>query len=311
MHLNRLSEYLAVLEHGSIGAAADALGLSQPGLSKAIRRLEEELGVPLLERLPRGVRPTVYGEVLRDCASAVSRETERAFSEIDSIRHGTRGTVRAGAGPDWLFTVVPRAVAALHQRSPEVRVRFFGGFNDELHAMLSSREIDFCLATIPDGGVEPGVQHEHWITDHFQVVARRGHPVHRQRKLTLERLLEYPWVLPTATPMVRRTLEKLYLGRDLPAPEPALETNYMSLCLSAVKGHDYLSWMSELQLRLLRDPQLVPVSLPEARVMRRAGLVTRRDEQLAPAARALVAELKQICDQDFRPHAHGHGLVER
>ena len=139
MNLRKMSDYLAVLEHGSIGAAANALGVSQPGLSKGIRKLEQELGVALLERLPRGVRPTVCGAVLGRCATTVTAEMGRTLAEIRAIRDGTGGTVRAGAGPDWLFSVVPRAVASLHEHSPGVQVRLFGGFNDELRAMLTAR----------------------------------------------------------------------------------------------------------------------------------------------------------------------------
>ena len=300
MNLRKMSDYLAVLEHGSIGAAANALGVSQPGLSKGIRKLEQELGVALLERLPRGVRPTVCGAVLGRCATTVTAEMGRTLAEIRAIRDGTGGTVRAGAGPDWLFSVVPRAVASLHEHSPGVQVRLFGGFNDELRAMLTAREVDFYLATLPDLDFDPAVEHEHWITDRFQVIARREHPVHRRRDLTLRGLLEYEWVLPVSSPVLRRSLERLYHQHSLPAPEPMLETNYMSLCLAALSNHDYLGWASELHLEVGHSPGIVPVKLPEARLRRRAGLATRRGETLAPAAQAFVSRLRAVCNTEFR-----------
>ena len=300
MELRRLSDYLAVLEHGSIGAAADVLGVSQPGLSKGIRKLERELGVELLDRLPRGVRPTAYGAVLERCATTVTAEMDRAHAEIRNIRDGTGGMVRAGAGPDWLFSVVPRAVASLHEQAPGVQVRLFGGFNDELRAMLTGREVDFYLATLPDVDFDPVVEYEHWITDRFQVIARREHPVHRRRGLTLASLLEYEWVLPVSSPVLRRSLERLYHRHSLPAPEPMLETNYMSLCLAALSNHDYLSWASELHLEVGHSPDIVPVKLPDARLGRRAGLATRRGETLVPPAQAFVARLRAVCNTEFR-----------
>jgi len=127
--------------------------------------------------------------------------------------------------------------------------------------------------------------------------------VHARRALDLEALLEYHWVLPVASPVVRRALVRLFHAHELASPEPAFESNYMSLCLTALKAHDYLGWMSELQLRQVRDPDLVPVALGTAQLERRAGLVTRRGERLMPAARALVAELHSECSRAFGPLA--------
>ena len=140
-------------------------------------------------------------------------------------------------------------------------------------------------------------------SDRFRVVARRSHPVHARRALDLESLLEYRWVLPVASPVVRRALVRLFHAHELASPEPAFESNYMSLCLTALKAHDYLGWMSELQLRQAQDPDLVPVVLDSAQLERRAGLLTRRGERLMPAARALVAELKSACALAFDPLA--------
>ena len=131
MDLRQLRNLVAVLEAGSIGKAAAQLHISQPALSKSIRRLEEELGVLLFEREGRGVQPTLYAERLRDYAAAASLGMAQARADLEALKSGTEGIVTL-AGPQPIAELLFGAAAAriararpkLNERPHQAPIRF-------------------------------------------------------------------------------------------------------------------------------------------------------------------------------------------
>ncbi len=97
MDLRNLRNMIAVLETGSLGKAAERLHISQPALTKSIQRLEQELGVRLFEREPRGMRPTLYAESLRGYAKATSVGMAQAIAHINALKNGTEGMITVAA----------------------------------------------------------------------------------------------------------------------------------------------------------------------------------------------------------------------
>ena len=107
MDLRLLRYFIACVEHKTMHSAADAVSVSQPALSKAIRSLEAELGVILLDREPRGVVPTPFGDTLFRYAKMIDAEMRRAVFEIDAMRGVTRGTVVVGVIPTMSTSFYP------------------------------------------------------------------------------------------------------------------------------------------------------------------------------------------------------------
>ena len=126
MDLRQLQYFLATVEHRSFGRAADALHVTQPALSKAVGRLEASLGVKLLDRLPRGVSPTLYGEVLAAHANLIDGELGRARDAIIALKQGSTGRVVVGAGASMRLELLPEATVRLYQRRPEVKIKVTG-----------------------------------------------------------------------------------------------------------------------------------------------------------------------------------------
>ena len=108
--------------HASILHAAEAAGLTQPGASKLIGELEHALGVPLFERLPRGVVPTWYGQVLIRRAGAALAEMDAAHQEIMEGVAGIGGRVSVGSVLTPATSLLPQAIKLLKERSPRTQV---------------------------------------------------------------------------------------------------------------------------------------------------------------------------------------------
>lgn len=311
LELRNVSYFLTVANEGSLRAAARKLGVTQPALTKAIRRLEDEAGVPLFERQARGVTPTTYGEAFRRHARALKASMAEASSEIDALKRGTAGLVRIGAGPSWLVRIVPEAVRDFREERPKAQVQISGGLDDALKAALRDGSLDLVLAALPDKGLDQDLERESLSVDEYRVIADINHPLHRKARPDLADLLAYPWILPrSATYMVGR-LDALFRARGLPTPEPVIETDMVSTKLELMRGTPFLSFHAICHLDDLGAGHVRPLSFFETGWSRQAGLISRRGVDRHPLVEGLAKIIRRLCRKLPRGERPNKGPCER
>ncbi|MDH4189515.1 MAG: LysR family transcriptional regulator [Betaproteobacteria bacterium] len=132
MPSRHLRYFLAVIDHKGITAAANVLHISQSALTKSIRQLEESLDVKLFERLPTGVVPTRFGDILARRVRLMGLEYQHAVAEIDAMKEGGSGVISVGAGPVWMVRFLPPAMAELCAQRRNLKVRLSRGVIDTL-----------------------------------------------------------------------------------------------------------------------------------------------------------------------------------
>ena len=297
MHdLRTIDYFLAAVTRRSLRAAAQELGVTQPALTKAIRRLEDSFGAPLFDRQARGVTPTVYGTALLRHAKDIKAALHAAREEVDALRTGGAGLVKIGAGPSWQDAVLPDAIADLRTARPGVRIHVTGGGDDQLKEQLRSGALEFVLAAVPETPrIEPELAWKPLLADEYCVVADVGHPLRRRRRVKAEDLLAYPWILPPATTYMVGRLQHVLRVAGLPAPVPAVETDVIPLKFALMRGSLYLSYHAAAHLTALDPGFIAPIDVPGTRAVRQAGLITRRGADLSPAAKALIGILQRRC----------------
>jgi len=297
MHDLRTIEYfIAAVARRSLRAAAQELGVTQPALTKAIRRLEDSFGAPLFDRQARGVTPTAYGTALLRHAKDVQAAVRAAREEVDALRTGSVGLAKVGAGPSWQDAVLPEAIAELRMTRPGIRVHVTGGGDDQLKEQLKIGALDFVLAAVPETPrLEPELAWKPLLADEYCVVADIGHPLRRRHAVRAEDLLGYPWILPPATTYMVGRLHHLLRAAGLPAPVPAIETDVMPLKFALMRDSEYLSYHASAHLAALGPGHIAPLEVPGTRAVRQAGLINRRGADLSPAAKSLVGILQRRC----------------
>ena len=297
MHdLRTIDYFLAAVTRRSLRAAAQELGVTQPALTKAIRRLEDSFGAPLFDRQARGVTPTVYGTALLRHAKDIKAALHAAREEVDALRTGGAGLVKIGAGPPWQDAVLPDAIAELRTTRPGVRIHVTGGGDDQLKEQLRSGALEFVLAAVPETPrIEPELAWKPLLADEYCVVADVGHPLRRRRRIKAEDLLAFPWILPPATTYMVGRLQHVLRVAGLPAPVPAIETDVIPLKFALMRGSLYLSYHAAAHLTALDPGFIAPIHVPGTRAVRQAGLINRRGADLSPAAKALVGILQSRC----------------
>ena len=151
MDIRTMQYYLAVIREGTISAAAQALHVAQPSLSRQMKELEDELGTTLFVRGNRKITLTEEGMVLRKRAEEMVRLMQITEEEITQVKNRISGSVRIGAGEAQAFHYLARTASALSVEYPEIRFHITSGDTQDLMDELNNGLIDFALIfTEPD-----------------------------------------------------------------------------------------------------------------------------------------------------------------
>ena len=145
MELAQLEFFLRVVEEGSFSKAADRVFRTQPAVSIAVRRLEEEIGAPLFDRAQKTPTLTDAGEVLYDYAQRILALRDHAREAVAELRELRTGRVRVGANESTSLYLLPELILAYRAQHPEVKVEIFRQTSERLPSEILDRNVDFAL----------------------------------------------------------------------------------------------------------------------------------------------------------------------
>ncbi|MFF9486896.1 LysR family transcriptional regulator [Streptomyces sp. NPDC014676] len=197
MDLTVWRAFVTVCRVGSLSAAAAELHHTQSAVSRQIAGLERRLGVPLVERHARGVRPTAAGEVFRRHALATLHEADRAVRAVRDVRDGVCDRPLAiGATPSLAAGIVPEAVRGLLKQAGSIRWSLLPGLSAQLHGRVIAGDLDIAVVTDAPPGltVDPRVGHRFLGLDEMVVVLPVGHPRAGHGPVPLQSLADQTWV---------------------------------------------------------------------------------------------------------------------
>lgn len=286
----------AISDHGSFTAAAASLGYSQPAISQMVRRLEDRTGTVLVERLGRSVRLTEAGQVLARHASPVLAALDAAESEVAAIAGLRAGRVRLMAFPSSSSTLVPRALALVKQRFPDVQVSFTEAEPPESLAALRSGECDVAVAFAYEGtdlargedDIESFVTRK-LLDDEVRLALPLNHPRAKSKKVKLADLADEPWI--AGCPRCRGHLLSLAERAGF-NPDVAFETEDYVAVLGLVSEGLGVSLVPDLIRRSAGNPGVVTLPMDPAS-RRTVYAVTTPDLQRVPA---VAATLDALCE---------------
>ena len=279
---------------GSLTAAAAALGISQPALSKSISAFERAVGVPLLERGRFGVRPTRYGEAVIARGSVIEAEIRGVAEEIAALRQAAHVRVAVGCGPSEATRLLPQTLAGLSRSHPEIRVTVLYGLNETLMPMVKKGEIEFALSSVPRTASDPDLAHQVLHADSAAVIARPDHPLAQRRQVVPADLLGQRWVLARRRELERRALDELFLDAGFKPVEAEIETTSAVLLKTLVMQGEFLSFLPRELIHWEEQAgQLTVLAVDTPPWERLVGITSRRRGTLTSAAKTLVRALKE------------------
>ena len=197
MDIRTMQYYLAVVREGTISAAAEALHVAQPSLSRQMKELEAELGATLFERGNRKITLTEEGMVLRKRAEEMVRLMQMTEEEISQVKNHVSGTVRIGAGESYSFHYLSRTAAELAAEHPDIRFHITSGDTQDLMDELNNGLIDFALIfTDVDHSLYQSITLP--AEDQFGVLMRKDCPLAGKETLRFSDLEDYPVIVSRA-----------------------------------------------------------------------------------------------------------------
>jgi DNA-binding transcriptional LysR family regulator len=197
LDLRRLQVLAAVVDTGSVTAAATRLGYTPSSVSQQLSVLERETGVPLIEKNGRGIRPTEAGVLLAEHAEGVLRAVSAAETAMTDLREGRSGRVRVMSFTSAGDTLLPTAVARLRRTRPGLHVATTVGETDVAYEMLRSHQIELAVVLEPFGlGDEPhdDLLRVHLLDDPYRAMLPAGHPLTESDTVELTDLAGEDWV---------------------------------------------------------------------------------------------------------------------
>ncbi|MFD5477582.1 LysR family transcriptional regulator [Streptomyces hawaiiensis] len=197
MELTVWRTFVTVCRLGSLSAAAAELHHTQSAVSRQIAGLERQLGVPLIERHARGVRPTPAGEVFRHHALAALNEADRAVRAAREAGDGAfNRPLAVGATPSLAAGIVPEAIRALLKQAGPIRWSLLPGLSAQLHHRVITGELDVAVVTDAPPGLphDPRVERRFLGLDDMVVALPVDHPQSGHGPVHMQALADQTWV---------------------------------------------------------------------------------------------------------------------
>lgn len=293
MDVRRLSYFTCILEEGSITAAAQRLRLSQPALTKAIKMLETELGVVLLDRSITGISPTSFGESLYGHAKAVLAELQRAQEEIATLRGLAGERFRIGTLPTLTESVVAKSVIEVRRRFPELQIRIQESNSATLLRALRRRELDLALVYSGNVGDDHNFESHVIFRDRLKVVAGRDHPLANQPVVSVAELAAYPWcsAVQGNWPLVERMFATAGIEPSQPCVDPGGAVQFLK---TLVIAGPYLTLLPHHAMTAeLERGDLIELPVETISLEREIVALRPKEPELGLPGRSLLAALSR------------------
>ncbi|MFZ7089892.1 LysR substrate-binding domain-containing protein [Primorskyibacter sp. 2E233] len=299
IRMRHLRCFLAVARHGSATKAAEALGTVQPGVSRSLRELEDEIGTPLFDRSAQGLVLNEAGRTLFTYVSGGIDQLDRGFDMLRNEVGDHR--VTAYVLPNVVRMIMPGAVRRFKSIKPEVDLNFLTATIGGLKTYLTNSEIDFGFGRLLSAEHMHGMNFEHLFSEPLVFFARAGHPLASRRNLSIQEIDRHEVVLPTSGTIIRAEIDRFVIGQGIQRFSNLIET------LSFEFGRNYITMSDAIAChplgalrRELDAGDVIRLDFAAGALMGSVGLTT-------PAARGVSATAGLLM-QTIRDEVTAQGL---
>ncbi len=292
--IRRLALLVEVVEQGSITAAAELMMYTPSAVSQQLRKLEQEVGQPLLNRRSRGVVPTEAGQVLADHARKIVRQMRAAQSDLDQIAGLKRGSLTIGTFPTLAGSFLPTVIRVFKKRYPAINLSVRSARFDELVADLESGTTGLCL--LWDYPWSPFEDETVRVTEVFQestvVLVARGHRLADREEITMEELRHESWIVRAEAHPVVEVLQRSAHEAGFEPTIGFLANDYQEAQAMVSVGMGVA--MVPRTAVALQHPDVRVLRLGPEAPQRRVLLAQRQDKVYAPAEVAFHSTLLEV-----------------
>lgn len=283
--------FVTIADLGCFTRAAEALNLSQPALTRRVKKLEESLRVPLFERTTRKVTLTHAGKLLLPHARAMLGYMDNAILSVQELAAHQKGVIKISCIPTATFYFLPEAIEKFNALYPNIRIHINEQATVDCLESVMSGETDFGINM--NHVVNPQITFTPLVDEPFILVCRDDHP------LATRKLIEWKELEPFRLIGLRRASgNRLLIEQEIAKNAGSLEWFYVvrhySTAVGLVESGLGIAALPCLAMSNNRHPSLVSIPLVEPVIRRTIGMILRQDCPLSPAADRFVKLLYEI-----------------
>jgi len=293
LRMRQLYLLVALYETRNISHTATQMGVTQPGLSKFLSELEEDLNVKLFKRNSRGLTPTEFCTALVTHAKAIIGELDRTQATISLMSIGASGNLVVGTTPTVATQLLPLAVRYFRKKFPDAYLNIIENRLDTLLPQLEEGRVDLVITRTDQARLGAGVRCDILYPEQIRIVVGANHPLAKKRKVDWPDVLRYPWIIPPKVSPLRRELEHELALAGQPPPRYRVETGSTLLIVTMLQDGDLVAPMSARLMHYFQGlKQVVPLPLPYLREGS-VGVIRRREATESPLLKAFMDGLRR------------------
>lgn len=287
--IHQLRSFYYAATYGNFTRAANALSTGQPSVSSHIKDLERALGARLFERRPRGVGLTSEGQILLELLGDLVERVDRLKDEFDERCNRIAGSeVRLVASQQLLLNLLAAVLKRYQNQNPSVRIIVHNRPRLEVFAMVAAGEVDLGVAA--RAGLPPGLAFDQILVDELVLIAPPDHRLAQQAEVSLKDIARHPLLLPDRRSSTREAVKEVFAGQGL-EPKIGMELERWEVIKQFVAAGLGVALVPGFCVSA--DASGLTVKRVGEHFPRRSyGILTRRGQHLAPAARALATAIK-------------------
>lgn len=295
--LRQLRVFLSIAQGRNFSRAGDALGLTQPAVSRAILELESRLGLKLLDRTTREVVLTEAGHSLTARLARVLEDLDQTLQDVAGLASAREGKVRVASSPTLSANLMPSCIAACAKQAPGIQFLLLDRIQQDVLASVRSGEVDFGVVIEPQSTDD--LYCETILSDPFVLVTPRGHALAKNRSVRWSALDGEALVLLDHASGSRRLIDEA-LARQGASCHVKQELGHPTTVFRMVEAGIGISVMPALAAPSSGLPQLAIRTLTP-RVQRNIMLVRRRNRALSPLAECVWKIVQSAVQTAFAP----------
>jgi len=287
MKVQHIQILVAIAEHGSLRAAAAALGKSQPALTQTLRQAEDELGIAIFARTSRGVELTEIGERVLLRARTITSEIDRLDEEVAQLRGEQVGAVHVCVSPLAAMRIMPRALTLFRKSHPNIDVRLSSGLFPGALKPLREGRTDILIGPTPPIGMAREITVEQLIETPIQVVTSADSPLLKAG--TLGELTGAQWIMIGAPGGPGDIFRQPFIDNGFTPPHATTTSESYIGALALVEDLGAICTFPALLLeKMQKFARILPIPIRESIEPLKISLMTRAGYPLTPAADALA-----------------------
>jgi DNA-binding transcriptional LysR family regulator len=293
LRLRDLFVFFSVVKSGSMARAATELGVSTPSVSEVIADLEHALGVRLLDRSPRGVVATAYGQALLRRGGAAFDELRQGINEIELLSDPTAGELNVGC-PESIATILPPVIDAFRRQCPRASLGIDHEIATTFAARLRDRSLDVVLMrlrgrALPDARASDDLNFDILFDDDLVIAAGAQSRWARRRRVDLTALHRAEWIMPGPDSWAHHVMSEAFHARGLAMPRIAIRSLSGHLQANLPASGDFVTVVARSVFNFYRGRfalKALPIKLPAPPWP--VAIVTLKNRTLSPVAERFI-----------------------